>query len=136
MQVFRKAQSSYGIPKNHASKDQYCCLCGARHNEENCVYRSYRAGNQKFQQFDKIRNRLNNDSFYEKAVYGGGSGGTGPIPYKSAYQSRVQADPRVTDPWRSVKETKIIGKRKAPESSSDSESSGGWKNKKRDQKSS
>ena len=85
MSTYRKAQSTFGIPKNHNPKDNYCCLCGSRHSEDNCVYRTYRAGNQKFQQFDKIRNRLNNDSFYEKAVYGGGSGGTGPIPYKSAY---------------------------------------------------
>lgn len=95
------------------------------------MYRSYRAGNQKFQQFEKIRNRLNNDSFYEKAVYGGGSGGTGPIPYKSAYQSRVQGDPRATDPWRSIKETKVIGKRKTQESSSESDSSHDYKNKKK-----
>jgi hypothetical protein len=44
----------------------------------------------------------------------------------------VQADPRATDPWRSVKDTKILGKRKSKESSSsESEESGAYKNKKK-----
>ncbi len=48
MSMYRKAQSHYGIPKNHVPRDIYCCLCGGRHAEEMCVHRSSRAGNQKF----------------------------------------------------------------------------------------
>jgi hypothetical protein len=49
----------------------------------------------------------------------------------------VTADPRASDPWRSVKDTKLIGKRKAHETSSESvsDSSGGdWKKKQKSKK--
>lgn len=48
MQMYRKAQNNYGIPRNHAPKDIYCCLCSGRHTEELCMHKSSRAGNQKF----------------------------------------------------------------------------------------
>ena len=60
--VYKNAQRMYGIPKNHDPSDHYCCLCGSRHSDEACTTYGYgRYGNQKFQQFDSIRTRLNND---------------------------------------------------------------------------
>ena len=35
--VYRHAQKSFGIPKNHNPKDAYCCFCGGRHSEALCA---------------------------------------------------------------------------------------------------
>jgi hypothetical protein len=39
MTALRKAQTIYGIPKNHSHKDLYCCICGGKHSDEVCNLR-------------------------------------------------------------------------------------------------
>ncbi|CDW74134.1 zinc finger cchc domain-containing protein 7-like [Stylonychia lemnae] len=66
-------EQPYGIPRGHDPKDVYCCYCADKHSEGDCPRRMYSQGNSRYQQYEKIRSRLNHQAIEERDLGYGGS---------------------------------------------------------------